>query len=61
MKSKVFSIVLLILSLPILLFVYSPSWKLGGLGLFLGVIGMTVSPVILFGVLLRYVYESWKK
>lgn len=61
MKSKIGTIILFILSLPILLYVYNPSWRLGSFGLLLGVIGMTISPLILFGTLIYYLYESWKK
>lgn len=59
---KKFSLLLLVLlSLPILLHVYNPSMRLGGLGLALGAIGMTVSPAILFIVLLLFVAERWKR
>lgn len=47
-------------SLPILLFVYQPSMQLGGFGLFLGVIGMTISPLILFGALAYLVCQQWR-
>ena len=53
-------ILLVLLSLPILLHVYNPSMQLGGFGLLLGVIGMTLSPLILFGVLLKHVWSEWK-
>ncbi len=57
---KHLSLILLVLfSLPVLLHVYNPSMQLGGLGLLLGVIGMTISPLLIFGVLLKYVYEKW--
>jgi len=58
---KLTSLLLLLLSLPILLHVYNPSMQLGGLGLLLGVIGMTISPLILFGVMLKYVADAWKE
>lgn len=54
-------LLLVLLSLPILLFVYNPSMQLGALGLLLGVIGMTVSPAILFIVLFLFVAERWKR
>ena len=50
-----------VLSLPILLHVYQPAWQLGGLGLALGAIGMTVSPLILFGSLLYMIGKEWNK
>lgn len=46
-------------SLPILLFVYQPPWRLGGIGLALGAIGYTVSPAILFAVLAGWVRRNW--
>ena len=50
---------LIILSLPILLHVYQPAWQLGGWGLILGTIGMTLSPLILFGALLYMLAKEW--
>jgi hypothetical protein len=52
MKTRLILIFALILSLPILLHVYNPSMQLGAFGLLLGFVGMTVSPVILFGILI---------
>lgn len=54
-------LLLVLFSLPVLLFIYQPSMQLGGLGLFLGFVGMTVSPAILYVVLLMFVVEKWKK
>ena len=50
---------LVLASLPILLSVYQPGWQLGGVGIGLGVIGMTLSPLVLFGVLLLWVRARW--
>lgn len=52
-------ILLVLLSLPALLHIYNPSMQLGGLGLILGVIGMTLSPLILFAVLVWFVAKKW--
>ncbi len=60
MKKKLALIILVLLCLPALLFIYNPSIQLGGFGLLLGVIGMTLSPVLLFGVLGVFVWERWK-
>ena len=49
-----------LLSLPALLFIYQPSMKLGGFGLALGVIGMTISPIILFGALAYVAVKEWR-
>ncbi|MBT4119516.1 MAG: hypothetical protein HN666_01015 [Candidatus Peribacter sp.] len=54
-------LLLIPLSLPILLHVYNPSMQLGGLGLLLGVIGMTISPLILFLSLGFYVAKRWNR
>jgi hypothetical protein len=54
-------IALLLLSLPILLHVYQPAWQLGGWGLILGTIGMSVSLLILFGSLLYMIGKEWNK
>ena len=54
-------LLLVLLSLPILLHVYNPSMQLGGLGMLLGVIGMTLSPLVLFVVLLMFVKEKWSR
>ena len=53
-------ILLLLLAFPILLHVYNPSMQLGGFGLLLGMIGMTVSPVILFFTLGAFIAKHWK-
>ncbi len=60
MGKKLLAVALVLLSLPILLFVYNPSMQLGGFGLLLGIIGMTVSPLVLFGSLLYLVKKLWK-
>jgi hypothetical protein len=54
-------VALVLSSLPILLHVYQPAWQLAGLGLILGTIGMSVSPLILFGSLLYMVGKEWNK
>jgi hypothetical protein len=54
-------IVLVPLSLPILLHAYQPEWQLGGGGLILGTIGMSVSPLMLFGSLLYMIGKEWNK
>lgn len=53
-------IVAIVLSLPILLHVYQPSMRLEAFGLLLGITGMTVSPLILFGALGYLVYKQWR-
>ena len=58
---KIGLIVLILLSLPILLHVYQPAWQLGGLGLILGTIGMSLAPLILFVSLLYMVAKEWSK
>ena len=58
LKSKTALITTLILSLPILLHVYQPSMRLEGLGFILGFIGMTISPILLFGVLILLILSS---
>jgi hypothetical protein len=58
---RIVLIVLAVLSLPILLHVYQPAWKLEGWGLMLGMLGMTLSPLILFGSLLYMVGKEWNK
>lgn len=53
--------VLILLALPILLLVYQPGWHLGGAGLLLGAVGMTLSPLILFGYVAAYILKGWKE
>jgi hypothetical protein len=57
---KIGLILLLLLSLPILLFVYQPSVPLGFTAYVLGTIGRTLSPLILFGALLYVIARHWK-
>ena len=60
LTKRILLILLVLLALPILLHVYNPSMRLGGFGILLGVIGMTISPVILFAALLYTVSRLWK-
>ncbi len=60
MMRKVLLIAAVVLSLPILLHVYQPSLRLEAFGLLLGIIGMTLSPLILFGALAYLVYTQWR-
>jgi len=57
---KLLLIAAVLLSLPILLHVYQPSLRLEAFGLLLGVVGMTLSPLILFGALAYLVYSQWR-
>ena len=57
---RVVLIAAVMLSLPLLLHVYQPSMRLEAFGLLLGVIGLTVSPLILFGALAWVVYQQWR-
>ncbi len=56
---RILSVLLVLLSLPILLPVYNPSLQLEGLGFILGGIAMTISPLVLFGSLLYLVTRLW--
>jgi hypothetical protein len=58
---KILVIVAALLALPVFLFVYQPSWQLGGLGLALGGIGMTLSPAIILFALGRWVWQEWNR
>ena len=58
---KVLLIVMVLFALPALLFIYQPSMQLGAFGLLLGFIGMTLSPIILFGSLFYVVKKEWCK
>lgn len=49
-----------LLCLPVLLFVYQPAWRLGGFGFALGAIGMTLSPLILFGCVVFTIKSLWR-
>jgi hypothetical protein len=56
---RVLLVLLVLLSLPILLPVYNPSLRLEWLGLVLGTIAITISPILLFGSLLYLVSRLW--
>lgn len=58
---KIIVVILALLALPVFLFVYQPSWQLGGFGLLLGGLGMTVSPLIVLGALVYMVVKEWQK
>ncbi|MGK0209160.1 MAG: hypothetical protein ACI83O_000427 [Patescibacteria group bacterium] len=57
-ESRTALIFAFIFSLPILLFVFNPSLQLGGTGLLLGFIGTTISPLIIFGLLLYLIIKA---
>jgi hypothetical protein len=57
---KVMLVAAVLLSLPILLHVYNPSMRLEWLGLLLGIIGMTLSTLILLGALAYLVCNEWR-
>lgn len=56
---RVSLIAVLLLSLPVLLFVYQPSIQLGAFGLLLGVLGKTLSPVVIFGAIGYLIFKEW--
>jgi hypothetical protein len=58
---KIGLVLLLLLSLPILLFVYQPSVQLGPAAYILGTIGRTLSPLILFGSLALFIARYWNR
>lgn len=57
---KIKCIALVVLVLPVLLHVFNPSMELGGLGLLLGAIGMTLSPLLILYLLWYYVRREWQ-
>ncbi|QQG38287.1 MAG: hypothetical protein HYS26_01930 [Candidatus Kaiserbacteria bacterium] len=58
---KIIVVALALLALPVFLFVYQPSWQLGGFGLFLGLLGITISPLIVIGFILYVVVQELRK
>lgn len=59
--NKLLLVLLFLLSLPVLLFIYQPAWHLGAFGLLLGFLGMTISPLVLYGVLIVFIKDRWNK
>ena len=57
---EVLLVLAMLVSLPILLHVYEPSMRLEWVGLLLGIVGMTLSPAILFAALGYVVYREWR-
>lgn len=61
-SSRRITVVLLgLLALPVFLFVYNPALKLGGLGMLLGALGMTISPLIVLGFIVYVVIQEFKR
>lgn len=58
---KTLAVVGALLALPVFLFVYQPEWKLGGIGLLLGFIGMTISPLVILFALGYMLRSEWKR
>ncbi|HEY4522250.1 MAG TPA: hypothetical protein VJH91_01265 [Candidatus Paceibacterota bacterium] len=59
MLKKIAAIAVVVLGLPVFLFIFQPSWQLGGIGLALGMLGMTVTPLVVLGSLLYTAYKLW--
>lgn len=57
---RAFLALAVLLSAPLLLHVFQPNWQLGGFGLLLGTIGITLSPLILYGCLVYTVKSLWR-
>ncbi len=60
MRRSVINLIIILTALPILLPLYNPSLELGGIGIALGVWGLYVSPIIIFGYL-AYLYIEHSK
>lgn len=56
---RVTTILIVLLVLPVFLFIYQPAWQLGGLGLVLGGIGITLTPLAILYLLYYYVRREW--
>jgi hypothetical protein len=56
---RVTTILIVLLALPVFLFIYQPAWQLGGLGLVLGGIGITLTPLAILYLLYYYVRREW--
>jgi hypothetical protein len=57
---KALVVVLALLALPVFLFVYQPSWQLGGIGMLLGALGMTISPLIILGFIIYAIVHEFR-
>jgi|GEM_PF-5109069 len=58
---KALAVVVALLTLPAFLFIYQPAWQLGGIGLLLGGIGMTLTPLAILIASGYLVYNEWKR
>lgn len=56
---RVPTILVALLVLPVFLFIYQPTWQLGGLGLVLGGIGITLTPLAILYLLYYYIRREW--
>ncbi|HEY4488092.1 MAG TPA: hypothetical protein VJB97_01070 [Candidatus Paceibacterota bacterium] len=56
---KTAAVFIVLLGLPVFLFIYQPSWQLGGIGLLLGGIGVTLTPIVILISLLYTAYKLW--
>jgi hypothetical protein len=58
---KLLLLLMVPLSLPILFFVYQPTFPLGTWAFILGNIGRILSPLILFGALGYLIAKEWRR
>ena len=49
-------LVILLFCLPIFFVVFNPNLELGGLGILIGIIGTYISPFLLFGLVLYFMF-----
>lgn len=57
---KALAILAIVFGLPGFLIVYNPPMMLGGFGLLLGMIGLTISPLVLLAALIYTAVQLWK-
>jgi len=60
-KNYILISLLILFSLPLILILINPSMELGGFGIFLGVVGTYISPIVILGVILYILNSSIKK
>lgn len=60
MKSKLICLLLVLGVVPVFFFIYQPSLQLGGLGLMIGYVGVTATPIIILYLLCYFIRREWR-
>lgn len=60
MMKKIFCVMLILVVAPVFFFIYQPSLQLEGLGMAIGVVGMSLTPLAILFLLYYFLRNEWR-